>query len=136
MHPPRLSGAALRAVARVARTRPGALGLYRALRADLRIHELAALPESARGDVPLDTRPIQGRPPRALADANLPPPSHDGAWPRTSARLHDAYARGTISPSEVVARCLRAADDLATRWPSVGPLNGVVAEAARRDADE
>ncbi len=136
MHSPRLSGAAIRAVARVARTRAGALALYRALRADLRLPDLEALPESARGDVPLDTRPLAGQPPRKLSDERLGAPVPQGLWPMTGARYREAYARGARTPLDVVERCLRAAEELASRTPSMGPLNGTTAATARREAEE
>ena len=43
--------------------------MLRALRAELRIGELSELPDGARGGVPMDNRPVAGRPPRLAADA-------------------------------------------------------------------
>ena len=55
---PRLSGLALRSLARLARSKLGGLTLQRVLRSELKIDALDALPEDARGGVPLDTRPL------------------------------------------------------------------------------
>ena len=52
--PPRLSGLALKNLARFGRTRIGGIALQRILRSDLGIDKLDALPDSLRDDVPLD----------------------------------------------------------------------------------
>ena len=132
MPPPRISGTLLRTVARAARTRAGALAIYTTLRKDLGFQELARLPESVRGNVPLHYRPRAGRPPRVAADAHLglPPPP----WSGTSASYAEAYARGRITPLEVIERCLRLAHELAARTPSVGPLVAFADALAREES--
>src|SRR6185436_15538386 len=114
MAAPRISGALLRGIARAARTRAGALGIYTTLRRDFALHELAALPPELRGDVPLHTRPLAGRPPRAaVVDQRLPLPPPP--WSGTSASYVEAYAAGRVTPLEIADRCLRLARELAAR---------------------
>jgi len=131
--PPRLSGTVLRTVARAARTRAGASLLYRALRADLKIDDLAALPEHVRGDIQLHNRPIAGRAPRSPRDENLPMTASD-TWPPTSARITAAYANGALSPEKVVAKCMQYARDLGKRSPTIGPLTHDTGDIARAEA--
>ncbi len=117
---PRLSGAVLRQLVRLSRTRPGALALQRILRAELGIDRLATLPDGLRGEVPLDVLPRPGRPPRAGAGAGLPPPR--GGWAPTARSLAEGYRAGRVSPAEVVARALAEARRLASLEPSMGPI--------------
>jgi aspartyl-tRNA(Asn)/glutamyl-tRNA(Gln) amidotransferase subunit A len=132
--PPRISGASLRALARFARTGPGARTIYRALRGDLRVSELSALPEGLRGDLLFDLTPLAGRPPRGEgregADLPLPPPG----WAPSSAAIAAAYASGKATPNDVVEACLAAARDLAARTPSHGPMLAYDEPRARADA--
>src|SRR5215211_4366411 len=86
---PRFSGSALKNLARFARTRVGTATLQRVLRGELRIDRLAGLPDELRGDVPLDTNPHPGRPPRQMRSSELPLPA--GGWAPTSARIAKAY---------------------------------------------
>ncbi|HEY8040401.1 MAG TPA: amidase [Polyangiaceae bacterium] len=133
--PPRISGRALHAVARLSRTAPGARLLYQVFRSDLRIGQLEQLPDPLLGDTPVDNRPLAGRPPRAGGagdGAGLPLPS--APWSFTSATLAEAYRAKKTTPREVVDRALEAARALASRRPSVGPLMEYTDEAARRDA--
>jgi Asp-tRNA(Asn)/Glu-tRNA(Gln) amidotransferase A subunit family amidase len=129
---PRISGPALRAIARLAQTAVGASAVYRSLRAELKIDRLAALPDSMRGDVPLQTRPLQGRPPRAAQDANLglPPPQ----WSGSSATFVAAYRNGSATPEEVTARALDQARSLEAKRPNMGPLLEYAEETAVREA--
>ena len=134
---PRISGTFLRAAARAARTKTGAVAFYHALRADLNISQLEDLPEEARGDLPIHNRPVQGRPPRAPRDgaAGLPLPAPP--WSGTSASYVALYTQRTLTPEDVAVRCLAAARELAARTPSVGPLHEAIPEsAARGEANE
>jgi Asp-tRNA(Asn)/Glu-tRNA(Gln) amidotransferase A subunit family amidase len=130
---PRISGRALRAVARLSRTRAGARLLYEVFRSDLRMGHLAALPEALLGEVPIDNRPRGARPPRLGNVEELPLP--EAPWSGTSETLGRAYRSGATTPREVVERALEGARALSARRPSVGPLLGYVAEAARGAAD-
>jgi aspartyl-tRNA(Asn)/glutamyl-tRNA(Gln) amidotransferase subunit A len=132
--PPRLSGTPLKNLARFARTRVGGIALQRILRADLHVDRLAELPDRLRGDVPLDTRPHPGRPPRERASEHLPWPR--GAWCPTVSSLGDAYRNGRISPREVALRALEEARRLASLEPSVGPIFEYADETALAEAEE
>ena len=113
----------------------GAATLYHLLRAELHIDELAALPDAVRGALPLDTRPLQARPPRERHDANLTVPSGH-AWSGTSDTYVAAYRSGDATPSDVVSRALAAARSLAARKPSVGPMVEYGDSAALEEARE
>lgn len=131
---PRISGGPLEQLARVARTRIGGATLQRIFRADLGVDRLDALPEEMRADVPLDTRPHPGRPPREVAGAGLPlPPS---GWSPSSTTLTNAYREKKVSPREVVKRALEEARRLASLAPSVGPLCEYADDAAMTEATE
>ncbi len=131
--PPRISGRALRSLAAFARTRVGARALKQVFLADLKVRELSALPEELLGDVPVDTRPLPGRNPRASEAAGLPLPS--APWSTSSATLADAYRSKKTTPREVVDAALAAARALGSRTPSVGPIVAYVDHAARAEAD-
>ena len=104
---PRLSGVALKNLARFARTRIGGIALQRVLRSDLGVDRLEALPDTLRSDVPLDTRAHPGRAPRAHESENLPWPAP--GWAPTSATLAQAYREGRLSPREVTRKALAEA---------------------------
>ena len=123
----------LRAVAKVARTRPGAALIYRSYRADLKIDDLYALPEYARADMQLRNGALAGRAPRTARTEDLPLPSH-ADWPPTSAKIVAAYAHGSLSPETVTERCLQNAHELAARKPSIGPLTHDAGDVARAEA--
>src|SRR5262249_48672505 len=129
---PRISGAALRGLARLAHQPGFALVLQKFLRAELKIDALAQIDDSLRGDLPLDATPRQGRPPRT-ADAKLPPPTTT-SWAGTSEAFHFAYRSGRATPSEVVDRALAEARNLAQLRPSVGPILDFNDVSARADA--
>jgi Asp-tRNA(Asn)/Glu-tRNA(Gln) amidotransferase A subunit family amidase len=129
---PRLSGLALRSAARVVRSRFGAVTLPRLLRAELKINELAALPDDARAPLPLHNAPVQGRPPREGEDAKLDAPP--APWSGTSATYSDAFARGTLTPSEVTERALSLARQLASQTPTMAPLYLYADDVAREEA--
>ena len=131
---PRLSGASLRNLARIARTRLGALALNRVLRAELRVDRLAALADDLRGDVPLDTNAHPGRPPRTVPSEGLPLPT-GRSWAPTSTTLTHAYRTGKASPRDVVRRALDEARRFAALEPSVGPFCELAEEAALAEAE-
>jgi aspartyl-tRNA(Asn)/glutamyl-tRNA(Gln) amidotransferase subunit A len=135
MRTPRLSGYALASLVRVTRSRAGHAALRGILRGELKVGELGALPDALRGDAPLDTRPLQARPPRTGEDQRLAPPS-DKPWSGTTESYARAYREGKTTPRDVVARALEAARTLAARSPSVGPLLDVAAAAAMEEADQ
>src|SRR5580704_8904524 len=121
MRTPRLSGYALTSIARLARSGAGGVALKGMMRRDLKVGQLAALPDALRGDIPLDTRPLQARPPRSWDDARLPAPG-ETAWGGTSDSFTGAYREGATTPREVVERAFEGARELAAQTPSVGPL--------------
>jgi Asp-tRNA(Asn)/Glu-tRNA(Gln) amidotransferase A subunit family amidase len=129
--PPRISGRALQAIVRLSQTAPGARVLYQVFRSDLRIGRIAELPDALFGDVPVDTRPVAGRPPRALPDAGLPVPR--APWSATTETLAAGYRARSTTPREVTDRALDAARSLAGR--RVGPILDFCDEQARIDAD-
>jgi Asp-tRNA(Asn)/Glu-tRNA(Gln) amidotransferase A subunit family amidase len=131
---PRLSGIALKNLARLARTRIGGIALQRILRSDLGIDRLEALPDALHGDVPLDTRPHPGRAPRQHASQELPWPAP--GWAPTSATLTAAYLDGRLSPRDVVKQALAEARRLSALTPSVGPILDYADEAALAEAAE
>lgn len=133
-HPPRISGAPLRALARLARTPLGARALFRLLRADLRVDELAGLPDAWRGELPVDTRPIQARPPRSGGGETLALPANQ-PWPTTSETLALAYRAGRVTPSEIVTRAFTGARRLAAQKPCVGPILDSCDGEALREAE-
>lgn len=131
--PPRISGTALRSLARFARTRVGAIALKQLFLSDLKVSEIAKLPDELFGDMPVDSRALAGRPPRASSNAGLALPT--APWSGTSATLTDAYRAKRTTPREIVDRALAAARELAARTPTVGPLMAYADEVARREAD-
>ena len=131
---PRLSGAALKNLARFARTRIGGIALQRILRADLGVDRLEGLPDAHRSDVPLDTRPHAGRTPRAHASQDLPWPV--AGWAPGATRLTAAYKSGKLSPREVVTQALAEARRLAALTPSVGPILDYADDAALAEASD
>jgi aspartyl-tRNA(Asn)/glutamyl-tRNA(Gln) amidotransferase subunit A len=105
----------------------GAAAIYRLLRSDLHIDELAKLKDALRGQIPLDTRPIMARPPRdsrqgggGKTETAAEPVR--GGWPTTSDTLTRAYRSGEATPLTVARRAFLAARQLAARSPSVGPI--------------
>ena len=131
---PRISGLALKSVARFVRSRVGSLALPRILRAELKVDQLAALPDEMRGPLPLDNCPIAGRPPRTAHDANLPMPPPP--WSGASETYAAAFRAGTITPTDVAERALDRARELASHTPPMGPLFMYADETARAEAAE
>lgn len=142
MPAPRISGTALRTLARLARTGPGALAVYHALRNDIRVRELASLPDGLRGDFMTGLTPIAGRPPRAGNAASALPLPAEG-WAPSTETYARAYAAGhtgktgKTDPVEVTKRCLALARELAaaSRASPHGPMSVFDDEQALRDAD-
>lgn len=130
---PRLSGAPLRRLAQFARTSVGGVALQRILRAELRIDALAGLPESARGDVPLDMRPVAGRAPRAGSGEELAAPPRP--WSETTSSYVERYREGSLTPRQAVEKALEEARRLARLSPSVGPLCDYADAGALEAAD-
>ena len=131
---PRLSGSALKNLARLARTRIGGIALQRILRSDLGVDKLDALPDTLRADVPLDTRAHPGRAPREHQSQDLPWPR--AGWAPNSTTLTAAYRDGSLSPRDVVTRALAEARRLAARTPGVGPILDYADDAALAEASE
>jgi aspartyl-tRNA(Asn)/glutamyl-tRNA(Gln) amidotransferase subunit A len=131
---PRLSGAALKNLARFARTRIGGIALQRILRADLGVDRLEGLPDAHRSDVPLDTRPHAGRAPRTHASEELPLPP--AGWAPSTTTLTAAYRDGKLSPVDVVKQALAEARRLSAHTPSVGPILDYADETALAEAKD
>lgn len=131
--PPRISGAPLEKLASFARTRIGSVALQRILRKDLGVDQIARLPEELRGDVPLDTRPHPGRPPRTREREGLPLP--EPPWGPTVAKLARAYERGETTPREIAERALAEARRLGDMTPSMSPMCDVDEQVVLADAD-
>jgi Asp-tRNA(Asn)/Glu-tRNA(Gln) amidotransferase A subunit family amidase len=131
---PRLSGLPLANLARFARTRVGSVAVHRILRGDLQVDRLEALPDTLRGDLPLDTRPHPGRPPREHESEGLPPPAE--GWAPSMRTLGRLYKDGKTTPRDVAERALAEARRLAQLEPTVGPLYDYADEAALAEADE
>lgn len=117
----RISGRALRALVTAARHTPARHVVARMLRNDLGVDRARALGESCRVPLPFSAAPIRARQDHARPSLELPAPEPD-SWPVSAARLSDAYAKGEVSPTEVVTRALATARELAARTPTLGPL--------------
>jgi aspartyl-tRNA(Asn)/glutamyl-tRNA(Gln) amidotransferase subunit A len=130
---PRISGLPLKQLARFARTNLGHAALRKIFRADLKIERLETIPDSLRGDVPLDTNVHPGRPPREAASENLPAPNGVG-WAPSAATLTARYRDGSLTPVDVIDRAIAEAQRLATLEPSVGPIYEFCEETAREEA--
>lgn len=130
---PRISGAPLKNLARFARTRVGGVALQRVLRADLKIDVLTTIPDELREDIPLDTRPHPGRPPRERASEALAPP--EAGWAPSATTLTEAYRAGRTTPRAVIEKALAEARRLAALTPTVGPLCEYADAAALAEAD-
>lgn len=130
---PRLSGPTLAAIRRVAET-PGADSALRAfLKSTLGIDRLAELPERMRGPLPMQMRPIQGRPGRIRPNAGLPLPEA-GNWPRTVNSYASAYRAGSINPRDIADRVLSHLDELSARRPCMNVLAAKDPPMTLRDA--
>ena len=135
--PRRISGRSLQALTWIASTRAGASLLYRISRGEMRIGELAKIPPSRLGELPIDNRPLAGRLPREAPGAGLPLPN--APWSGTSASLTEAYKSDVTTPTRVVEDAFAKARALAARKPSCGPIldareGSALAEAAASTA--
>ena len=108
--------------------------MLRALRAELRIGDLNQLPEGARGGVPMDNRPIAGRPPRQADDAKLGLPSRT-SWSRSSADFVAAYEGRRATPEQVTGRVLEAARSLENQTPTMAVLSEYAEDSAVSEAE-
>lgn len=120
--PPRLSGAVLKGIVRASEGDAvrGVLGGL--MRKDLGIDETLALPESARGALPLSARPWQARGahPRGTESLGVPETKRD--FTPTCAQIAARYREGQADPVELTERALRHAKNLAAQKPSMGPI--------------
>jgi Asp-tRNA(Asn)/Glu-tRNA(Gln) amidotransferase A subunit family amidase len=121
MQLPRIHGAVLARLARVARTKPGAAALVHALRADFHLDELGTLPDRLRAPLAFSAQARAARPPRTWADAGLEI-ARDPAWSASSARYTSAYEARRATPEGVLERTVDAARALAGLSPSLGPI--------------
>jgi Asp-tRNA(Asn)/Glu-tRNA(Gln) amidotransferase A subunit family amidase len=128
-----MSGTWLRSLARLARTRAGSSALQLALRAELKISELASLPSEMFGGIALHNRPVSGRPPRNHEHLNLPLPQT--GWSLTSAELTKAYETRRTTPERIAARVLENARTLERMTPSMRVLVDVAEDDAHNDAE-
>jgi hypothetical protein len=138
---PRISGTALTAV-RAAAEAPG-LGdmVFQLMRKSLRVDHLERLPPEIAGELPLDARPLRARRERTLAALTAghhPPPddaiSTAGVWPRPSSYYVERYTERSASPIEVIARALKAIDEVASRKPTMNVVAAKRIEEAMREA--
>ncbi len=123
---------------RAQRSSARGLRLKGLLRRDLKVGQLAALPDALRGDIPLDARALQARPPRAAHDARQPTPGQTSgaAWAGTSETFARAYREGATTPREVMEKTLDCARELARQSPSMGPLLDLATSDALEAAAE
>ena len=132
----RLGGRAIRALSSISRTSLGASLLKKQLADQLGLAAIARLPESARGPLVLDPRPIAGRPPRTGAPAANAFVVENRGWPKTSSWYREHYESGELTPRAQCEQLLTFAADLEKAMaPSGGPLLERDDAALRRDAD-
>jgi len=130
---PRMSGSILKSLARLARTRAGASALQLALRAELKINALRALPADAFGAIALHNRALQARAPRKTDDQKLGVPK--AGWSKSSAEFFAAYEARRSSPEKILARVIERAKELERMTPSMRVLLDVAEDDARNDAE-
>ncbi len=132
--PPRLSGPVLRAIVH-ATERESVRGVLGGLmRKDLGVDEALALPQSARGVLPLSARPWQARGLHPRGPEDLPLPATRRDFTPTAAQIAARYREGAADPVELTERALRLARNLAGRKPSMGPMLHYDDERALADA--
>ena len=129
--PPRLSGAALRSLARAARAPLAARAAYEVLRNDFRLHRLEEPGPEHRGDAAAATVLVAGAPPRPARDAGLGPPSSREATTELYRRRYEAG----LSPGAAVTEALARARQLAARSPSLGSMLDYAETEALRAAE-
>src|SRR5262249_34470913 len=103
MKPPRLTGRALATVRAAAETAGGEVPIREIMKRGMGLSELGKIPESLRGELRVDARPIQARVEHRRHDAGLGPPPSRG-WPVTSRTFTDAFSSGRATPVEVATR--------------------------------
>ncbi|HEX9298169.1 MAG TPA: amidase [Polyangiaceae bacterium] len=131
---PRLSGSAL-TLARLAAENPATNGLMRdALKRMLGVDDLAQLPESLRGHLPMDCRPIRARVDTRPRKGDLPPPSGSNWPPRASAYVA-AYRTGRTTPLRVAERALSELTRLAELRPTMNVVAAMNRELTLGDAE-
>lgn len=120
-------------VARVARSAAGRRAVLASFRRDLGLDKLDALGDRTLGTLPLDNRPIAGRPPRAPAELA---PAWEGtaSWAPTLTVVAERLARGELSPRELLSHVLTQSDALARHTPSMSPIQDLSLERAEADA--
>lgn len=131
--PARISGAALRSLARLAESPAIASTLQKVLRAELRLDLVSTQPDDCYAEVPLDVRARQARAPRHGEHRGLPWPS--AGWAPTSESLGAMYRSGETTPLAVTEAALAEARRLASERPSVGPLCDYADEVALHEAE-
>lgn len=134
MKPPRLSGSALTAVRIAAETKGTEVAIREVMKRGLGIDKLADLPESYRGELPLDARPLQAAEPRRWSNAGHGP-SPARSWPRVSAAYTAAYRAGSTTPRALTERALKEIDALGDRRPSMNIAQARDRNASFADAD-
>ncbi len=131
---PRIHGTLLRSLARLGRTKAGASALYHALRKELRIADLADLPEAMRLGVAMHNRAVAGRPPRRTDDAKLSPPRR-ASWAAGAPEYVAAYEGRKATPEAVASRVLEQARALEAQTPTMAVLCEYADDDARADAE-
>lgn len=131
---PRLSGATLAAIRRVAETRGADVALRAYLKTTMGIDRLAEVPERLRGPLPMQWKPLQGRAPRirsAMGLSSLNP----AEWPRTIHSFGAAYRSGKQSPRVIADRLLTRLDELSASRPCMNILAAHDPAMTVRDAE-
>src|SRR5579859_3689937 len=144
MRLPRLSGSRL-LMARVASEAPAANAFVRQLlRRQLGVDELAKLPASARGDLPIEHRPIRARSELRVIEGTLPLPgelpAHSPGQPpfhghRRALDYAEAFRSGRTTPREVAERSLALLDRFASGKPTMNVLASSDSNRTRAEAD-
>ncbi|HEX4339171.1 MAG TPA: amidase [Polyangiaceae bacterium] len=130
----RLSGPGLTALLTVMRT-PARYVAAGVVRSQLGIDRALALPDSDRGEMLNDGRPVQAHAPASRHDASLGVPA-PAPWQTSCESLRVAYESGQCTPRDVVRRALDRSRALARRSPSIGPIHLEDEARALAAADE
>lgn len=118
---PRISGAALRALALATRAAPTRALLAAISMRDLGVDQLAKLEPEMRGAMPLNARPQRARASHERASQQLsatPPAAHSP----TSASLTALYRKGEITPRAIAVKAFEAARSLTAFSPPMPVL--------------
>ncbi|MFT3774187.1 MAG: amidase [Minicystis sp.] len=133
LKPPRLSGSTLAAVRMAAETKGTDAAIREVMKRGLGVDQLFGLPESWRGGIALDTRPLRARDARRIEPRPSPLPLR--SWPRPAAAFAAAYRDRVTNPRRVAERALAEVERLATLRPSMNIAAAQDREATLRDAD-